>query len=163
MSGLNTMHTAFAAAGIPPRRTPVTPWNPSRRAVARVKNPLPAPIDCRLCGGEVEIVNNSEIYGRSYGDWPWAYRCRNCGAYVGMHPYTAIPLGTLADGATRDARRRAKDVFNPLWQQGSMTRTEAYTWLASHLGVAVAACHIGWFDVEMCEQVVTIIRKEMRS
>lgn len=131
-----------------------TPWNPSRRAIARVKNPLPAPTECPRCGGRhVDIARNSEIYGRDYGEWPWAFLCRGCGAYVGMHPFTGIPLGTLADAPTREARKRAKAAFNPLWQSGAMTRTEAYSWLASRLGVAVAACHIGWFDVAMCQLV----------
>ncbi|WP_446333007.1 zinc-finger-containing protein [Burkholderia pseudomallei] len=98
-------------------------------------------------------MRNNAIYGRDYGEWPWAFLCRGCGSYVGMHPFTDIPLGTLADAATREARKRAKAAFNPLWQSGSMTRTEAYTWLAARLGVAVAACHIGWFDVAMCQLV----------
>lgn len=33
---------------------PVTPWTPSRRAVAKVANPLPVPEVCRLCGAEVD-------------------------------------------------------------------------------------------------------------
>lgn len=132
-----------------------SPWNPSRRAIARVKNPLPAPTVHETCGGSVEIVGNEKIYGRPYGDWPWAYRCSCCGAYVGMHPFTAIPLGTLADGPTREARKRAKAAFNPLWQSGQMTRSAAYAWLAGQLGIdRVDDCHIGWFDVLTCDRVV---------
>ncbi len=140
-----------------------TPWNPSRRAIARVRNPLPAPTVCPHCGAPVEIVNNAAIYGRSYGEWPWAYACDGadgdgCGAYVGMHPFTAIPLGTLADAPTRDARKKAKDAFNPLWQEKRMSRTAAYQWLAGSLGIAnVEECHIGWFDVETCNRVVAVV------
>lgn len=155
---MNSMQTAFAGASIKPKRPPVSPWYPSRSAIARVKNPLPAPTECQHCGGAVEIVNNSEIYGRSYGDWPWAYLCRGCRAYVGMHPFTDIPLGTLADEATREARKRAKAAFNPLWQDGGMKRTEAYAWLAGQLGIPVGETHIGWFDVATCERVVEIIK-----
>lgn len=137
-----------------------TPWNPSRRAIARVRNPLPEPTACQYCGGKVEIVRNSAIYGRDYGEWPWAYRCTCCHSYVGMHPFTAIPLGTLANAATREARKKAKAAFNPLWQGKCMSRTEAYQWLASALGIAnVEECHIGWFDVAMCERVVIEISK----
>jgi hypothetical protein len=157
---MNAMKAAFASAGIAPKREPVSPWNPSRRAVKRVTNPLPAPTECRFCGGNVEIVKNSEIYnGREYGEWPWAYLCRGCGAYVGMHPFTGIPLGTLADRNTRDMRKMAKDDFNPLWQGGEMTRSEAYSWLADRLGIAVAACHFGWFDADTCERVIEIIEE----
>ncbi|MCM2547619.1 zinc-finger-containing protein [Burkholderia glumae] len=134
-----------------------TPWNPSRRAIKRVLNPLPAPTVCRFCGGKVEIVRNSQIYhGRDYGEWPWAYLCGDCRAYVGMHPFTAIPLGTLADGPTREARKRAKAAFNPLWETGGMTRTAAYSWLAARLDIVFGECHVGWFDVAMCDRVVEV-------
>ncbi|UIF90898.1 zinc-finger-containing protein [Cupriavidus sp. UYPR2.512] len=134
-----------------------TPWNPSRSAIARVKNPLPAPVTCPHCGASVEIVSNALIYGREYGEWPWAFMCTGkfCDSYVGMHPLTGIPLGTLADGPTREARKRAKAAFNPLWQAKAMTRSEAYAWLAQALGIVnVGECHIGWFDVDQCQRVV---------
>ncbi|KVP48431.1 zinc-finger-containing protein [Burkholderia ubonensis] len=137
-------------------QTTKTPWNPSRRATARVKNALPAPTTCPYDGGPVEIVNNSAIYGRAYGEWPWAFLCRTCRAYVGLHPFTGIPLGTLADAATREARKRAKAAFNPIWQSGAMTRTDAYVWLAQQLGIAVGECHVGWFDATVCDRVVAI-------
>jgi hypothetical protein len=141
-----------------------TPWNPSRKAVARVTNPLPAPTTCPHCASQVELVNNQRIYGKPYGEWPWAYLCGNtkCGAYVGLHPLTNIPLGTLADAATRAARQRAKAAFNPRWQSAKpqeqrKARIEAYAWLAQQLGIAdVNTCHIGWFDVAMCERVVEV-------
>ncbi|WP_011298521.1 zinc-finger-containing protein [Cupriavidus necator] len=134
-----------------------TPWNPSRRALARVKNPLPPPSACPYCSAKIEIVGNEQIYGRSFGDWPWAYRCtgKNCHAYVGMHPFTNVPLGTLADAPTREARKCAKAVFNPIWQSKRMTRSDAYLWLAGALGIGnVEECHIGWFDVQTCQRVV---------
>ncbi len=139
-----------------------TPWNPSRKATARVKNPLPAPTSCPHCNGAVDLVNNSAIYGREYGEWPYAYACTTagCGAYVGLHPFTAIPLGTLADGPTRAARKRAKAAFNPIWQSGRMTRGEAYAWLARALGIEkTEECHIGWFDVSTCQRVEQVIRE----
>lgn len=138
---------------------PKTPWNPSKSASARVKGALPAPTVCRYCGSDVEIVSNKVIYGREFGEWPWAYRCANrpCDSYVGMHPFTAIPLGTLADAPTREARKRAKRVFEPLWKSGRMGRKEAYAWLAQKLGIDdVDKCHIGWFDADMCEQVFRV-------
>jgi len=139
-----------------------TPWNPSRRATARVTNPLPAPVTCPHCGAAVKIVCNSEIYnGQQYGEWPWAYKCDGslCDAYVGMHPFTNIPLGTLATRPIREARKRAKAAFNPLWKSGDMSRNEAYAWLAEQLGIAnTDECHIGWFDVSMCIRVVKVVR-----
>ena len=141
-------------------RREITPWNPSRRATARVKNPLPVPDRCPHCAGACVIVNNAEIYGREFGEWPWSLLCTGCRAYVGLHPFTGIPLGTLATPAIRKARSAAKDAFNPLWQSGRMNRSDAYAWLAGALGIAkVEECHIGWFDVEQCQAVVRAVQQ----
>jgi hypothetical protein len=142
-----------------------TPWNPSARALARVKNPLPAPTQCPFCSQKVVIANNAEVYGRAYGEWPWVYRCtgQKCGAYVGMHPFTNIPLGTLADAPTRQARTQAKAIFNPIWESGHMTRSEAYAWLAGQLGIPVAECHVGWFDVQTCQRAAAVCLRLARE
>lgn len=130
-----------------------TPWNPSKTATARVKNPLPAPCECHLCKGSVKIAHHDEIYGSAYGDWPWAYLCQNCGAYVGMHPFTNIPLGTLADAPLRKARKECKQPFELVWRERKlMSRTDAYKALAHALGIPVEECHFGWFDVARCHQ-----------
>lgn len=128
-----------------------TPANPSRKAMARVKNPLPAPTECRFCHSEVRVATHQEVYGRDYSDWPYMYLCGNCGACVGMHPFTNIPLGTLADRTTREARKNCKKPFEALWRSGRMSRTEAYSWLAGELNIPVGECHFGWFDIYQCE------------
>lgn len=130
----------------------------SWRAVALVRDPLPAPATCPNCGSAVTLVNNSAIYGRECGNWPWAYLCtdRVCDSYVGVHPSTDIPLGTLANAPLRAARKKAKAAFNPLWQSRSMTRSQAYAWLAGQLGLDAAGCHIGWFDLATCERATNI-------
>jgi hypothetical protein len=136
-----------------------TPLNPSKRAILRVTNPLPVPDTCPYCGKRVNLVNNAEIYGCAYGEWPWAYACedrRGCNSYVGLHPFTHIPVGTLADAPTRKARQKAKSVFNPIWQGGKMTRKQAYATLAKAMGIPVDSCHMGWFSVADCERVFII-------
>lgn len=135
-----------------------TPWNPSRKATARVRDPLPIPDFCNRCQHIVEIRTHREVYGRSYGEWPWIYVCPRCGARVGMHPFTAIPLGTLADEVTREARKGAKVVFETLWRpEGApMTRSEAYAWLATQLGITLAECHFGMFEVPSCERALLV-------
>lgn len=130
----------------------------SRRALKRVKDRLDPPTKCDCCGGKVELVNNSEIYnGRSYGDWPYAYRCADCGAYVGLHPQTDLPLGTLADYATRAARKQKK-LFIPLIQSRfGGDREAAYQWLADGMGIEKRLCHWGIFTVEQCNQAACFI------
>jgi len=126
----------------------------SRRALKRIQHPAPIPTECNCCGGHrVALVENSEIYhGRSYGEWPYAYLCRDCGAYVGLHPVTDIPLGTLADKPLRDARNSCKRPFEMIWRNGAMSRKDAYAWLAKGLGIRAEECHFGLFDIERCQR-----------
>lgn len=142
-------------------RDPITPWNPSRRATARVKNPLSVPDNCPNCGSKVWIGSNATIYGKEFGEWPWALMCTGCDSYVGLHPFTGIPLGTLATPEIRAARKKAKAAFNPLWEGDGapMTRTAAYEWLAAALGIEnTEECHIAWFGVEQCNAVIAAVR-----
>lgn len=134
----------------------ITPPDPlphvSRRALKRVKHPVAVPTVCRYCNGAVDLVDNSEIYnGRSYGDWPYAYLCSCCRAYVGLHPDTDLPLGTLADKPTREARNATKKTFETIWRDQYMSRAEAYAWLAGKLGISVADCHFGLFEPAQCK------------
>lgn len=133
-----------------------TPANPSRKAMVRVKNPLPVPTKCHFCNSSVRVATHQEVYGRNYGDWPYMYLCGNCGACVGMHPFTNIPLGTLADRATREARKNCKKPFEAIWRSGQMSRTEAYEWLAGEMNIPVNECHFGWFDIHQCEMAKNI-------
>ena len=130
-----------------------TPWNPSRKALKRVKNPLPAPVECNYCGSPVVIRAHQQVYGRDYGDWPWLYVCVNdqCNARVGMHPFTNIPLGTLADDETRQARKDCKASFNDYLAVTDKTRSEAYAALAAEMEIDERECHFGWFTTEQCE------------
>ena len=122
--------------------------------VARVKDALALPRTCRFCKGSVRLVNNEEVYGREYG-WPLLYRCDDCGARVGTHPGTDIPLGTLADEETQKARKRAHVAFDVLWRgKTPWHRAQAYKALARALGVRVA--HISWLDARDCERVMRL-------
>lgn len=154
------MNTAIdPRANAPERITAPAPLpHVSRRALKRVKNPLPAPDNCRYCGHEVSLVRNSAIYnGRSYGDWPYAYLCQGCRAYVGLHPDTDIPLGTLADDRLRAARNHSKAKFHDHMKTVGLGRTAAYKWLAAQMGIEVGICHFGWFEADDCAHVVKII------
>ena len=73
-------------------------------ALARVRDRVTPPAECPKCRSTVDLVNHAEIYGKEYG-WPLLYLCCGCGARVGTHPGTDIPLGTLADERTIKARR----------------------------------------------------------
>lgn len=131
----------------------------SRRALARVKDRLDAPTSCPYCDGKVELVSNAEIYhGMEYGDWPYAYLCRGCRAYVGLHPNTDLPLGTLADKETREARKSVKPRFFDLTRtRFGGDRSAAYLWLADRMGIPKEQCHFGMFTEQQCQQALKII------
>lgn len=130
----------------------------SKAAFKRVENPLPIPTVCPYCKGAVERVSNSVIYRKEYGAWPFAYRCVDavCDSYVGLHPKTDIPKGTLANKATRAARKMAHQAFDPLWEERGIDRGAAYKWLAEKMGIDPTVTHIGWFSVEQCQSAVKI-------
>lgn len=138
----------------------------SAAQVKKVKNVLPVPTICPNCGSAVERVNNSAIYRKEYGPWPFAYRCTSvpCDSYVGLHPKTDIPLGTLANKALRAARKQAKAMLMPMWDVDGMDKGAVYTWLAGQMGIAdVNHCHVGWFSIKQCEQVVQICLHNKRN
>mgnify|MGYP001597063774 FL=1 len=131
-----------------------TPWNPSKKATKRVKDPIDAPTKCPHCQGQVGIKKNSVVYnGKCYGEWPWIYMCldRSCDSYVGMHPFTNIPLGTLANHEIREARKKAKAKFQSLSAGLDLRRDVMYQMLADEMGIKKKDCHFGHFDVQQCE------------
>ena len=136
----------------------------SRRALKRVKNPLPPPTECPCCKGPVRLVNNSEIYnGREFGEWPYMYFCKLCDAYVGLHPDTDIPLGTMATKVGREARKSSKTVFHKLMDFTGKNRNEMYGWLAEKMGIARGECHFGWFDEQSCARAEAICSIEIKT
>lgn len=131
------------------------------RAVARVKDPFPIPTVCRYCRGAVTLVHHSDVYGRSYGDWPYLYKCGQCDAQVGLHPRTNLPLGTLADRALREARKQSKAVFFQLSERRSWSRNDAYRWLRKVTGLDAGDCHFGLFDLDRCATVAALCKGEL--
>lgn len=127
---------------------------------------LPAPKTCPYCKSRVEYCSHAKIYnGREFDEWPFIYLCTNeaCKASVGTHKGTPHPLGTLADQVTKNARKKAHAVFDPIWKSKQMKRTEAYQWLADQLDIERWRCHISWFDVEWCNKVVDLCLKRTNS
>lgn len=121
------------------------------------------PTVCNLCGGKVILTHNSEIYGKSYGSG-YCYLCTECGAYVGTHkkrPYDA--LGILADKEMRQMKMKCHDLFDKKWKgkkNQHHARELAYQRLAKKMGLEVADCHFGHFDLETLNKAYEILEKE---
>lgn len=131
------------------------------KALARVTDALPAPTTCRYCQARVRLVENSVIYGRAFGDWPYSYQCTGCDAHIGLHPSTDLPLGTLANPELRDARIASKAVFYRLRESRGFSRSRAYEWLAGEMNISMEVCHFGWFELKDCELARSICDREI--
>lgn len=119
-------------------------------------------ITCPYCGKKAELVTGRAIYPhlrhlRSKMFW----QCAPCDAYVGCHENGSgtKPLGRLANAELRALKRAVHVVFDPLWQNGKQSRKDAYHYLADHLGIPYAECHVGMFDEETCRRAIEICRE----
>ncbi|MFN0191218.1 MAG: zinc-finger-containing protein [Aestuariivirga sp.] len=62
-------------------------------------------------------------------------------------------MSTLTE--TRIAAHRA---FDPIWEFGTMSREDAYTWLAKQLGIPRKNCHMLQMDEAMCAKVIEVCK-----
>lgn len=104
------------------------------------------------CGAPTRLRESQ--YGHFYG----CSRYPDCDGLVGAHPGTTKPLGVPAPKATRQARKRAHDAFDALWQpmgsEAKAYREAAYRWLADEF--EADEVHIGEMDEEECERVIEL-------
>jgi len=107
---------------------------------------------CPYCGNPTKLVDDTQIYGRSYGTK--CYVCEPCGAWVGCHKGTDKALGRIANKELRELKHQAHEAFDPLWKDGYMSRTDAYAALAYSLGLDIEHTHIGMFDEVLCKKAI---------
>lgn len=122
------------------------------------------PMICRYCGSPVVYTSNAEIYGKEYGTGK-CYLCRTCKAFVGVHPNTNIPLGSLANEELREYRKEAHFWFDKIWKNPTriMTRHKAYEWLATQMKLPREKTHIGMFEKEQCIKVVELVKQKFKE
>ena len=130
-------------------------WYKSKRNPAQTV--CAAPI-CPYCKQPAKLVDSATVYnGRSYG---MIWDCRPCDAYVGVHKdsLTYEPLGRLANAELRVWKMKAHAAFNPLWESGTMSRSEAYALMQKLMGMTADEAHIGKFDVPECKKLIEQLR-----
>lgn len=108
-------------------------------------------MNCTICGKPAEWVENKEVYGRNYGTSYMIWLCRPCDAYVGCHKNTKEAKGTFADRPTRQARRAAHAIIDPLWQSKKYRRDTVYRRLSEAFGYTV---HVGGATKEECRDII---------
>ncbi|WP_309720318.1 zinc-finger-containing protein [Armatimonas sp.] len=115
---------------------------------------------CPYCGSTAKLTDGTPVYKTTrYGQ---VYICGNypeCDAYVGVHPNSDLPKGTLANPELREWRKAAHAKFDPLWQSKRITRKKGYMILAEHLEIAREDAHIGHFDIEQCKKLLSLMNK----
>lgn len=109
---------------------------------------------CPYCGAPTELVDDTEIYGRTFGTR--CYVCRPCGAWVGCHKGTDRALGRIANKELRELKRQAHEAFDPIWEKGFLPQKAAYMVLSAAFGLPPDQTHIGMFDEEMCMKVTRL-------
>jgi hypothetical protein len=116
------------------------------------------PPPCPVCGSDPVIADRSSVgYGDKGSGKVW--KCRkwpDCDTYVGCHPGTTKPLGTLADRELRSMRKRAHNAFDWSWKHGGMTRDGAYGLMREELGLPSEDAHIGMMDIETFKKTIRI-------
>lgn len=114
---------------------------------------------CPYCNSKTKLIDTAEIYhGHHYG-YAWAcVEYPNCDAYVGTHKANNLPLGRLANAELREAKKKAHTAFDPVWRTGGMSRSYMYQLLSDYLEIPSNQCHIGMFDVDLCNEVVEFIQ-----
>ena len=115
---------------------------------------------CPYCDQKAELVQGYVLYPHRQDLFDKKfYFCRQCSAYVGCHPGTQEPLGTLANAELRSIRSQVHKVFDLIWKSRKKTRRQAYQWLADKLKIKNENCHIALFDIDMCEKAIEFIEQ----
>lgn len=104
------------------------------------------------------FLTTRDIYSHKQpSGWMVIYYCGDCGASVGTHPDTTIPLGLMATARTRYLRARAHSAFDTIWRCGYMTRERAIRWAAQQLAI-VEEFHISTLsdtNLELLTKIAT--------
>jgi ssDNA-binding Zn-finger/Zn-ribbon topoisomerase 1 len=108
---------------------------------------------CPECNSEM-ILKNSR-YGKFYSciNWP------KCKGSHGAHP-NGLPLGIPADAETKKLRIEAHKLFDKLWENSNMTRTQAYQKLQNLMNMTKEEAHIGKFNKEQCLKMIEILNRK---
>ena len=89
------------------------------------------------------------------GKYGYVYTCPGCGNYVGCHPGTKVPLGTLANKELRELRIACHSLFESIFAN---RRKEGYKWLSTIMWVPMSEAHIGMLNKEQCNMLIDKLR-----
>ena len=162
--------TSSPSAGVDlcPEHAPAPKPKPAKAKRASV--PMVDPI-CSECGAMAEQVDSADVYPhRPDLHGRVMFKCA-CGAYVGAHPGTDVPLGYPAGPETRRLRSQVHKLFDPLWEAKmrrdgigkGKAREAGYEWLAAQLGIPRTDTHVSHFGADLCRRALAVLEPIHRA
>lgn len=125
------------------------------------------PPRCPYCGRRAVLRDANYVYGSHvYNPEQKLYVCAGypaCNSYVGVHLGSLRPKGSLANGALRNKRILAHKAFDAVWQNGILTRKDAYRWLQDITGLDEQHAHIAMFSDYRCDQVIAACNRVLAN
>lgn len=113
-------------------------------------------LSCPECSAPLRL--RASKYGVFYGCSTFP-KCRSA---HGAHP-NGEPLGIPATREVKDARISAHAAFDQLWEDGDMTRGQAYRWLRESMDLSEDEAHIGRFDLKQCRELEDLVADYLRE
>lgn len=113
---------------------------------------------CPYCNKQTKLITSLEFYGVNYNTH--LYVCEPCDARVGTHKNSLEPLGTMANATLRKARMDTHKIVDRLWQNPFTIhdRSSVYKAIAKLMNMLVKDTHIGMFDYDQCQKVVSLVQ-----
>ena len=114
---------------------------------------------CQYDNAEVVLFMDSSFlyHGHDYGP---VWVCTECKAYVGCHPGTTVPLGSVANAELRLLRKQCHQQFDKMWKHQGCSRLRAYEILSRMMRIDNP--HIGEFNIEQCQRLLSILRNSIQ-
>ena len=119
---------------------------------------------CPYCGRQAVLRDARYVYGFK-AVVRYVYVCAGypeCNAYVNVHEWNMEPMGTLANGELRNKRIQTHKVFDRIWQNGIMTKGNAYEWMKIKLDLSRDQAHIANFNESMCDRFIAECTKTLQ-
>lgn len=124
--------------------------------------PTPKP-NCPYCLKKSILMGGNKLYGQERLKYRLFYVCQPCKAWVGCHPDSDRPLGTIAKPALRRLRREVHRQLDPLWQKGKINRHRLYKKLAQKMEIDPKDCHVGFMDEPLCKKALRAVAEIRRE
>ena len=125
---------------------------------------------CPYCDSPTLQVTGDEIYGqgRGYGHIKM-FKCPGtCDAYSGskLEYGVRVSMGSLANKQLRELRKKCHKLFDAQWKgkpNEKLARRKCYVWLQGFTDLPEELAHIGMFNVEQCETLISELTKNNHS